>query len=450
MIRFKTLSTILSILAVSLFLSLGAERGDNIYAQCVWGPDILLSEVDGEFSNQPDIASDGNYVHVVWQDYKDIGGQIHTSRIWYRNSDDSGVTWSNMKVITPKNSTGDFHEPRIAVSGKNIHVVFIGLDIVGGDMVSAVYYIQSTNNGRSWSKPLMLNMLGPFYYEAWYPDISVSGNTVHAVWVDDREGDDAFHVYYKRSMDNGKTWDDGDDNPSNDNADHSKKISAGTTDFLYPAITSYGENVHAVWQWEWSKVYYSGSLNNGATWSEPVIISEPGSRYPDVIAYENIVHIVWEDDRHLIEEECNSEIYYQRSMDDGLTWEPARRLTEMSMWSLDPRIDLYGNQIGIIWKDERDSPLDCGIIGPVPMGEIYYKRSIDGGVTWDDGDDDPGNDNADHTKRLSEIDESGGDGKAISVETQFTHVVFDDVRYDRPDPSDIFVKDVFYKQRSCP
>ena len=287
-------------------------------------------------------------------------------------------------------------------------------------------------------------------YEAWCPDISVSGECVHVVWVDDREANDDFHVYYKRSTDNGRTWDDGDENPLNDNPDHSKKISSGTGDFLYPTIHAYGNKVNVARQREWEQVYYSGSLDNGGTWSMPLMLVGEKARYPDIRTYDNMIHIVWEDDRHLIEEECNSEIYYQRSADSGLTWKPAVRLTQESMWSVQPKIDLFGNQIAVIWKDERDSPMDCGVIGPMPMGEIYYKRSMDGGLNWDDGDDDPLNDNADHTKRLSEIDEIGGHGKAVSVGANHTHVVFDDARYDAPDPSAIFIKEVFYKQGSCP
>ena len=117
------------------------------HSQCVWGPDRLMSEVDGLFSNEPDVASAGNYVHMIWQDYKDLPNQAHTSRIWYRRSGDNGVTWDNMKAIIPKSSPGDFHDPHIAVNGKNIHVVFIDIGIVGSDMVAGVYYMRSTNNG---------------------------------------------------------------------------------------------------------------------------------------------------------------------------------------------------------------------------------------------------------------------------------------------------------------
>lgn len=166
-------------LVLIFFLCSPVGAAGNCYAQCLWSPDTLLSDVDGEFSNEPDMASKGNYIHLVWQDYKDIAGQVPTSRIWYRRSNNNGASWGNMKVITPKSSPGDFHEPRIAVSGKNIHVVFIGIEIAGGDMVSAIYYIQSANNGNSWSRPVRLNRTAPAPYEAWYPDISVSGETVH-------------------------------------------------------------------------------------------------------------------------------------------------------------------------------------------------------------------------------------------------------------------------------
>ncbi len=444
--RFRIFSILF---AISIFLSFYVMGDSHAFAQCVFGPEVLMSEVDGEFSNEPDVATDGKYVHVVWQDHQDLQGTSMGSRIFYKRSRDGGATWESIKAITPKNIDGDFHDPHIAVNGKNIHVVFIDIAIVGVDMISSVYYVRSWNNGNSWSKPVMLNMAGWGSYEAWYPDVCVSGDTVHVVWVDDREANDDFQIYYKRSIDNGKKWDDGDENPLNDNADSSKKISLGSGDFLYPSIHAFGDKIHVVWQWEWEKVYYAGSPDNGDAWSEPLLLVNEGARYPDIRAVEDTVHVVWEDDRHLVEEECNSEIYYARSLDGGITWEPEVRLTGMSMWSVSPKIDLRGSEIAIVWKDERDSPLDCGVIGPMPLGEIYYARSMDGGTTWDDGDTDPSNDNADHTRRVSEIDESGGHGKAVAVGENATHFVFDDTRYDAPDPSNIFIKDVFYRQFSC-
>ncbi len=454
----RILTFLFSLALIFAFISLNPGPGDLAYAECVWSPDILLTEVDGEFSNQPDIASEGNYVHLVWQDNKDIKGKPPTSRIWYRRSSDNGGSWDKMKVITPRNSSNDYKDPRIAVNGKNLHVVFIDLDIVGVDMVASVHYINSTNNGNSWSKPVRLNMIGWGSYEAWYPDISVSGNTVHVVWVDDREINDRYHVYYKRSTDSGKSWDDGDDDPTNDNADHTKKISVGEHDSLYPSLASFGDSVHVSWdysrgRWEWTEIHYAGSLDNGATWSDPIGITEEddiGSLFSAIACFGNTVHIVWQDDLHLTQENCNSEIYYRRSINDGLTWDEPVRLTEMELWSSHPEIGVLGSEVAVVWKDERDSPLECGVIGPFPVGEVYYKRSLDSGLTWDDGDEDPTNDNVDHTKRLSEIDEIGGHAQVVSVGVNYTHVVFDDARFGIPvPPGEIFIKDVFYKQGVC-
>ncbi len=454
----KAISLISSLFLILIFISMQTATRGQASSDCAWSPDTLITEVDGEFSNQPDVESENNYVHVVWQDNKTIPGQPYTSRIWYRRSNDNGETWGKMKVITFKNTPGNFHDPRIAVNGKNIHVVFIDLSIAGTDMVASIFYIMSKNNGNSWSKPIRLNRFGPAYYEAWYPDISISGDYVHVIWVDDREINNKYDVYYKRSTDNGNTWDDGDDDPTNDNLDHTKKISSGEYDSIYPSISSHGDGVHISWDyskggWEWTEIYYAGSLDNGATWSDPIGITEEdgiGSLFSAIASFGDTVHIVWHDDRHLTQDNCNSEIYYRRSIDGGLSWEEPVRLTEMDMWSLHPEIDVLGDEVAVIWQDERDSPLECGVVGFFPLGEIYYKRSLDGGLTWDDGDSDPGNDNADHTKRLSEIDEIGGHGKSVSLETHFIHVVFDDARFGAPEPpGEVWIKDVFYKQGSC-
>ena len=85
-----------------------------------------------------------------------------------------------------------------------------------------------------------------------------------------------------------------------------------------------------------------------------------------IAASGDTLHVVWYDDR-----ETNEEIYYKRSTDAGTTWETDTRLTEDPNWSSIPSVAVLGENVHVVWEDERDGNL-----------EIYYKRSTDGGTTW--------------------------------------------------------------------
>ena len=68
----------------------------------------------------------------------------------------------------------------------------------------------------------------------------------------------------------------------------------------------------------------------------------------------------------------NFEIYYKRSTDGGTTWQPTKRLTWNSGNSSYPAIAIDPSRnIHVVWSD--DTPGNY---------EIYYKRSTDGGATW--------------------------------------------------------------------
>ncbi|KPK64462.1 hypothetical protein AMJ83_01745 [candidate division WOR_3 bacterium SM23_42] len=76
-------------------------------------------------------------------------------------------------------------------------------------------------------------------------------------------------------------------------------------------------------------------------------------------------HVVWHDYRFAI-----PEVYYKRSLDNGTTWEADVRLTNWFGYSGCAAIAVEGTNVHVAWCDERDGHF-----------EIYYKRSIDGGMS---------------------------------------------------------------------
>jgi hypothetical protein len=66
----------------------------------------------------------------------------------------------------------------------------------------------------------------------------------------------------------------------------------------------------------------------------------------------------------------NREIYYKRSTDNGITWEPDIRLTNAATESWLPSVAISDTILHVVWRDERDGNY-----------EIYYKRNTNANIS---------------------------------------------------------------------
>lgn len=191
------------------------------------------------------------------------------------------------------------------------------------------------------------------------PGIAVNGSYIYVVWSDFR-GSSNEKVYFKRSTDGGASW------------ESDVQLTTTPSSSVYPVIAAFGTTIHVVWQDHrvgGAKIYYKRSVNYGASWEPDVQLSfgtNSFSEYPSIAITGPVVHVVWQDDR-----DGNKEIYYKRSTNDGVSWEQEMRITNSSGSSLHPSIYAPGAYVHVAWSDDRDG-----------NKEIYYKRSLDAGVTW--------------------------------------------------------------------
>jgi hypothetical protein len=217
-----------------------------------------------------------------------------------------------------------------------------------------IYYKRSTDGGVSWGTDTRLTNNSAF---SLYPSVAVSGSIVHVVWMDNRDGND--EIYYKRSTDGGVSW--GTDTRLTNNPSSSGN----------PSVAVSGSIVHVVWR-DYrdgnEEIYYKRSTDGGVSWGTDTRLTNntASSWSPSVAVSGSIVHVVWMDNR-----DGNAEIYYKRSTDGGVSWGTDTRLTNNTAISLDPSVAVSGSIVHVVWRDLRDG-----------NEEIYYKRSIDGGVSW--------------------------------------------------------------------
>lgn len=141
----------------------------------------------------------------------------------------------------------------------------------------------------------------------------------------------------------------------------------------FPNIAVSGSFVHIIWLAKYSlgnyHIGYRRSTDAGITWGPSILLGG------NVNARENLSLAVSGTYLHVVwhdyEHGSDPEIYYKRSIDGGTTWEGDTRITFNTNSSNFPCIAVSGSNVHIVWQDQRDG-----------NWEIYYKRSTDGGINW--------------------------------------------------------------------
>ena len=174
-------------------------------------------------NNTCGISSNGNYVHVVWSDYR---VPASNEQVFYKRSTDNGLTWGPDIQLTSVISSAT--DPAIVAVGLTLHLVWA--DIRTGNI--KIYYMRSTDNGTTWGPNIQLS--SGILTESSYPSIAVSGQIIHVAWQDRRSGN--YTIYYASSTTAGTTW-------QNDRRLTNKF--AGNSQLA--SICALGSVVHLVW-----------------------------------------------------------------------------------------------------------------------------------------------------------------------------------------------------------
>jgi hypothetical protein len=400
------LCIVLGLLAVTPALAPASERAGETSKGTPegWSDEINLSETS-QMHLSPNIAVNQDNLHVVW--YYDRGP---TSDILYRKSTDGGRTWG--QKITLGSSTLAVTEPDIALSNENIHVVWCDYQ-----NYPKVYYRNSTDNGETWNPQRQMTPVGLNSYS---PRIYVNNSNVHIFWYDERDGSDG-EIYYRRSLNGGITFDNG------QGLDEDRRITFSPASIGGPWVGGDGSNISIVWYDErggnW-QVYWMISKDNGFTWEDglgtpnvgrKISNSVDASSSPSIAVDSSDIYIVWSE-QHWPGPEYR--LYYRNSTDMGVTWGNIQLLSGPTPLINNADIDASGDNISIVWNDRRDDGTH---------EQIYYKNSTDGGASW--------NEDLQLTFNLTEK----SDCPKIAVQNDTIHVVWHKLYSSS-------LRDVFYKR----
>lgn len=250
------------------------------------------------------------------------------------------------------------------------HIFVVWLDSRDGQ--PDVWFNRSLDNGTSWlPTPVKVNRGDS---EVFAPAIACVDNNVYIVWEDDRDGELQNHqIYFNRSSDGGETWMEQDRLLELD--EDGRSMSYG------PDITAVGPSVYVTWFDNANgafDIFVAASSDFGVTWSAPVRADsdQPAgatySAWPRIAATASgQVYVVWEDSR-----DGAADIYFARSENGGATFKQDKRLDlgddPGSANSYNPRIAADGNNIYVVWHDERNGA----------GRDIYVQYSPNGGADW--------------------------------------------------------------------
>lgn len=318
-----------------------------IYSQ--WESDIRLTNAAGNsatsYNNARNIISNGNLLHVIWQDTRDGGNP----EIYYKRSSNSGLNWTSDVRLT--NHIEYSEQPTITCTGQVLHVVW---NDNRSDNNLELFYKRSTDDGVTWGADTRLTINNATSVQ---PSVAASDSAVHIVWQENRDGN--WEVYYKRSTDIGNSW-------SND-----VRLTSNSSTSAYPTVTVSGSIIHVVWYDVRDgnpEIYYKRSTDKGLNWGADLRLTNNSveSYYATISVSGLLVHVIWEDMR-----DGNYEVYYKRSTDAGITWGADTRLTNNSASCQFANIVANNISVHIVWQENRDG-----------NWETYYKRSTDLGFSW--------------------------------------------------------------------
>jgi hypothetical protein len=321
-----------------------------------WNQNITLA-TSSDLARLPDIGFSENNVHVVW------GDELGWNGIYYRNSTDNGETWNPVKRISSEGV--DAFAPKIYINNSTIHIIWLD-ERNGSDY--EIYYRRSLDGGITWDDGQGVNQDKRITFSSpavlGSPSIDGDESNISILWTDESDGD--LDKYWMISKDNGATWEDGLGTPN-----VGRNLSDNTLDSGSGSITINNSNLHVVWyEEEWPgpvyRLYYRDSTNNGVSWNSVQILSGPtsGINDPAVDVYGDEVCVIWGDKR---DDNTTAEIYYKYSTNGGVSWSEDIRLTYNETYdSIMPKIAINGTTKHVVWRDQRDG-----------NNEIYYKRYPD-------------------------------------------------------------------------
>jgi len=172
-----------------------------------------------------------------------------------------------------------------------------------------------------------------------YASVAASGNNVYVAWHDDTFSTGVPEIFFKRSINSGVSW------------EASQRLTNNAGDSWHPSVAVSGYNVYVAWDDDTfgnTEIFFKRSTDNGVSWeaTQRLTNNAGDSAHPSVAAISSNVYVAWHDLTF-----GNYEIFFKCSINFGVSWEATQRLTNNAGTSWIPSVAVSGYNVYVAWED---------------------------------------------------------------------------------------------------
>lgn len=346
----------------SLWIGLGGgtEEQSDIYYRAssnggvTFGDIINLSNDRGSSFN-PQLAVSGKNVYVVWQDGTGETGNTH---ILFRRSLDGGSTFD--RTVTIGKYFGISSRPAIFASENSVYLLWQDLK----PSSEQIYYARSIDLGRSFSFPISISKgtdLDSINVKAYAPTDS---KKVYVLWTEGNFNEGRTTIIFRASSDGGGTF--------------APPIKLSTTGKFAtnPVIGTGGENVYTIWKeglYDKGDIRFRASADQGATFNKTQTLSSDANSSDSILfAYGSNVYTAW----IFHPQDGREEVAFRSSHDSGSTFGKTTILSNKLLNSSRPEISGDNDSVYVIWESGNGASSDIVLIKSTDKGLTFGEPLI--------------------------------------------------------------------------
>ena len=294
----------------------------SVDAGMTFGPLVELSDTAVFGFTAPQIIVSDSSIYVAWSGHTDT---------FFTRSTNAGASFEPASIADPGIVPGEF--VKMAASDNNVALVWQSLPTgVPGDI--DILFALSTDGGASFGP--VKNLTEPSVGRNTAPHVALSGNNVYVVWEHFTERAD---IVFTRSSDSGASF------------EPIRVLSQNTPESFDPEIAAVGNNVYVIWGG--GDTFFARSTNAGANFEAVKNLSNNGSDFNHgslrLGVSGNNLYVVWVDDSL-----GDDNIFLARSTDAGISFEPAKNISEGIKEPLSPNIAVSDNNLFVVWQSSNE------------------------------------------------------------------------------------------------